>query len=176
MGPLSLGFDELVGMRLNEHAFHTWDIAVVLDEAAGLPEDAAALVVDNLSLIARFSGRPMARSAPSPSAPPTPSVTSPCASRPTAWRWVPGEPGQSPDLELPAEAFCRLVYGRLDPDHTPAFTGTPRCVDTLRGRLPRPARPTARARAGRRRADRPPGEELPRPAGVGEDGACPSPT
>ena len=23
-------------------------------------------------------------------------------------------------LSLPAEAFIRLVYGRLDPDHTPA--------------------------------------------------------
>ena len=25
-----------------------------------------------------------------------------------------------PDLELPAEAFIRLIYGRLDPDHTPS--------------------------------------------------------
>ena len=58
LGPLSLGFDEIAGMRLNEHAFHTWDIAVALDDAAVVPEDAAALVVDNLSLIARFSGRP----------------------------------------------------------------------------------------------------------------------
>ena len=58
MGPLTLGFDELVGLRLNEHAFHTWDIAVALDGSAGLPEDATALVVDNLSLIARFTGRP----------------------------------------------------------------------------------------------------------------------
>jgi len=28
-----------------------------------------------------------------------------------------------PDLELPAEAFVRLVYGRLDPDHTPRVDG-----------------------------------------------------
>ena len=57
MGPLSLGFDEFAGLRLNEHAFHSWDIAVVLDDDARLPSDAAALVVDNLALIARFSGR-----------------------------------------------------------------------------------------------------------------------
>jgi hypothetical protein len=25
-------------------------------------------------------------------------------------------------VDLPAEAFLRLVYGRLDPDHTPDFT------------------------------------------------------
>ena len=30
----------------------------------------------------------------------------------------------APDLVLPAEAFVRLVYGRLDPDHTPAVRGT----------------------------------------------------
>ena len=63
MGPLSLGFDEFVGMRLNEHAFHTWDIAAVLDEGARLPGDAAAPVVDNLGLIVRFSGRPNGRGA-----------------------------------------------------------------------------------------------------------------
>src|SRR5580704_10625136 len=50
MGPLSLGFDELVGLRLNEHTFHSWDIAVMLDGSVGLPEDATALVIDNLSL------------------------------------------------------------------------------------------------------------------------------
>src|ERR1700722_14345970 len=50
--PLSLGFDEMAGMRLNEHAFHSWDIAVALDDDAVVPEDAAALVVDNLALIA----------------------------------------------------------------------------------------------------------------------------
>ena len=32
MGPLSLGFNEFVGLRLNEHAFHTWDIEVVFDD------------------------------------------------------------------------------------------------------------------------------------------------
>ncbi len=61
MGPLSLGFNEFAGLRLNEHAFHTWDIEVVFDGSAGLPEDAAALVVDNLALIARFTGRPDGR-------------------------------------------------------------------------------------------------------------------
>ncbi len=61
MGPLSLGFNEFAGLRLNEHAFHTWDIEVVFDDAARLPQDATALVVDNLALVARFSGRPDGR-------------------------------------------------------------------------------------------------------------------
>ena len=28
--------------------------------------------------------------------------------------------GDRPDLQIPAEAFVRLVYGRLDDEHTPA--------------------------------------------------------
>jgi hypothetical protein len=48
MGPMEWGFTEFVGMRLNEHAFHTWDIEVVDDPEATLPAQVAALVVDNL--------------------------------------------------------------------------------------------------------------------------------
>ncbi len=58
MGPMTLGFNDMFGLRLNEHTFHSWDIAVMLDDNARLPDDAAALVVDNLGLIARFSGAP----------------------------------------------------------------------------------------------------------------------
>ena len=47
-----------------------------------------------------------------------------------------GEPGQQPDLELPAEAFARLVYGRLDAAHTPAFTGDAALLDSLRAVFP----------------------------------------
>jgi len=32
----------------------------------------------------------------------------------------PGAAATSPEVELPAEAFARLVYGRLDGEHTPA--------------------------------------------------------
>jgi hypothetical protein len=48
----------------------------------------------------------------------------------------PAEPGQSPDLVLPAEALSRLVYGRLDPDHTPEFTGDAAVLETLRAVFP----------------------------------------
>jgi hypothetical protein len=37
---------------------------------------------------------------------------------------------------LPAEAYCRLVYGRLDPEHTPALTGDDALLDTVRSVLP----------------------------------------
>jgi hypothetical protein len=52
---------------------------------------------------------------------------------------VAGEGGPDPDLVLPAEAFCRLVYGRLDPEHTPAFSADAGVLDTLRGSSPAPS-------------------------------------
>jgi uncharacterized protein (TIGR03083 family) len=138
MGPLSLGFNEFAGLRLNEHAFHTWDIEVVFDDGARLPEDATALVVDNLALIARFSGRAIGEAR-------TVAVRTSAPEREFALRisaegveMTPGRRGQPPDLELPAEAFCRLVYGRLDPGHTPAVVGDAALLDGLRAVFPGP--------------------------------------
>jgi uncharacterized protein (TIGR03083 family) len=138
LGPLSLGFNDMFGLRLNEHVFHTWDIAVMFDDAAGLPGDATALVVDNLSLIARFSSRPDGQDRAI-------AIRTTDPGREVALRLSadgvdlgPGESGQAPELELPAEALSRLVYGRLDPDHTPAFAGDAALLDTLRAVFPGP--------------------------------------
>jgi len=138
MGPMSLGFNDLFGLRLNEHAFHTWDIAVALDDDAVVPEDAVAVIVDNLSLIARFSGRSDGQDR-------TIAVRTTDPVRDMVLRLsnegvelTAGEPGQSPDLELPAEALSRLVYGRLDADHTPVVTGDAGLLATLRAVFPGP--------------------------------------
>jgi uncharacterized protein (TIGR03083 family) len=138
LGPMRLGFNDMFSLRLNEHVLHSWDIAVMLDDAAHLPGDATALVVDNLSLTARFSGRPDGEGR-------TIAVRTTDPGRDVALRLSaggvelgPGEHGRAPDLELPAEALCRLVYGRLDPDHTPAFTGDGELLDTLRAVFPGP--------------------------------------
>ena len=49
---------------------------------------------------------------------------------------VPAEPRGTPDLVLPAEALVRLVYGRLDPAHTPgSITGSARLA-ALRAAFP----------------------------------------
>jgi hypothetical protein len=48
----------------------------------------------------------------------------------------PGTTG--PDLVLPAEAYARLVYGRLDAEHTPAFEGDPSALELLRRVFPGP--------------------------------------
>jgi hypothetical protein len=39
------------------------------------------------------------------------------------------------DLEIPAESFVRLVYGRLDPSHTPSVVGDHH-LDELRRNFP----------------------------------------
>ena len=136
LGPMSLSFDDLVGMRLNEHAFHTWDIAAALDTGARLSDDEAALVVDNLGRIVAFSGRPDGQER-------TIAIHTTEPERDFALRFSAdgvelrtGEHGQQPDLELPAEAFARLVYGRLDAAHTPAFTGDAALLDSLRTVFP----------------------------------------
>lgn len=119
MGPMTFGFDQFVGMRLNEHALHTWDIHVATDPTATLPADAAALIVDNLDLIARFTAKP-------PEEPVDITVATTDPERPfrieadiDSVAFSPASPSTSPDLTLPAEAFVRLVYGRLDASHTP---------------------------------------------------------
>jgi hypothetical protein len=95
-------------------------------------------VIDNLSLIARFTGRPNGEER-------TIAIHTTGPRRDIALRLSTdgvavgaGEPGQQPDLELPAEAFCRLVYGRLDPDHTPPFRGDDALLNGLRAVFPGP--------------------------------------
>jgi uncharacterized protein (TIGR03083 family) len=113
----------LVQMRLGEHALHTWDVAVALDPAVVLPDDAVALVVDRLAALAAWTGRP--RTALQVRVETTGAErgflltenderAELTATEPT------GTGTDLPTLRLPAEAFVRLVYGRLDADHTPA--------------------------------------------------------
>jgi hypothetical protein len=44
-------------------------------------------------------------------------------------------PVPAPDLQIPSEAFIRLVYGRLDPAHTPPAAGEA-VLDELRVAFP----------------------------------------
>jgi uncharacterized protein (TIGR03083 family) len=127
-GPVTLDLAGGVGARLNEHALHTWDVEVVLDPNATLPGDAASCVIDNLGLIVQFVGKPTGTEHQvlvhtfDPVRELTLSLGADAVSL---------APSEAPttqnraaaNLELPAEAFVRLVYGRLDPAHTPPFRG-----------------------------------------------------
>jgi len=118
----------LARMRLGEHALHTWDIAVVLDPTATLATDAADLLVDTLDQVAARSGKPdgKERQVHVSTIEPAESVTLSASDR----------AGGLPGLRLPAETFVRLVYGRLDPAHTPSVETNGIDVHELREMFP----------------------------------------
>jgi uncharacterized protein (TIGR03083 family) len=136
MGPMELDLTTFLGMRINEHALHSWDVAVTLDPAATVPEDAAALIVDTLPMMSRFAGKPTGseRTISIRTAAPTRHVT--VTLGPDGATLAPSDPVDRPDLELSADALIRLVFGRLDPDHTPAVTGSAGDLDELRRAFP----------------------------------------
>ena len=120
----------LAAARLAEHAVHTWDIAVALDPDAVVPAEAVALLVDRLPGTVVFGGKAVEGAEPV-----TVQTTGPDRSfrltlSPAVALKPTDEPGPDP-LVLPAEALLRLVYGRLDPEHTPAGMTDPRLA-TLR--------------------------------------------
>ena len=135
MGPFDLDFDGFVGLRLNEHALHTWDVEVVLDPAAVLPDTAARMVIDNLSVIAGFAGRPVGRTETLHVRTSDPRRDFTVELGADSVTLAGSVPVADPELDLPSEAFIRLVYGRLDPEHTPgAVVGA--ALDTLRQAFP----------------------------------------
>jgi len=137
-GPVSVSFDEAFALRLNEHALHSWDIEVVFDDEARLAPDATAVVVDNLAMIARFTAKPtgVEREVRVRTSDPARHFTVRLTA--TSAELLAGDAGAQPDLELPAESFCRLVYGRLDPDHSPAVDANGEVLDLLRRVFPGP--------------------------------------
>ena len=137
MGPMDFDFTQLVGLRLNEHTLHTWDVEVAGDPSAALSPTGTALVIDNLQLITRFTGKAKADGRAMLVRTTDPARDFSLTTGPDAVALAPGD-GGAPDLRLPAEAFIRLVYGRLDPEHTPPFEGDPALLDSLRSVFPGP--------------------------------------
>lgn len=135
-GSFELDWDQFVGLRLNEHALHTWDIAVALDATATIPGDAAEFVVDNLALISGFAGKPTGADRAFTVRTSAPTRDFEIRLLPESVTLAATDLAAAPDLELPAEALIRLVYGRLDPDHTPPVVGSPSVLDELRRVFP----------------------------------------
>jgi uncharacterized protein (TIGR03083 family) len=137
MGPADLDFGAFVGMRLNEHALHTWDIEVADDAAATIPEQVAAAVVDNLELIARYTAKPTGGTRTITVATITPPRRFTIALTRESVNFATTATEPAPDLELTAEAFIRLVYGRLDPRHS-GLKDEPPVLDVVRRVFPGP--------------------------------------
>lgn len=114
-------------MRLGEHAVHTWDVVVAVDPSATVADDAAALLVDTLGMVAGRAGRPEEEGRAIAVETTSPSRHFVLQTGPDQVALTPAGADQSEageasrgHVSLPAEAFIRLVYGRLDPAHTPA--------------------------------------------------------
>ena len=125
----------LTAMRLSEHAVHTWDIAVALDPEATIPPEAVGLLVDQLPGTAS-RGKAVPGAAPLVVTTTDPARTYRITFEPDlSVQLVDGV--AAADLTLPAEAFLRLVYGRLDPAHTPSsVTGDTGRLADLRKAFP----------------------------------------
>jgi uncharacterized protein (TIGR03083 family) len=119
-GPMHLDFAGAVAARLNEHALHVWDIEVALDPTATLAPESVEVIIDNLELITKFAGKPIGSENDLHVHTSAPVRDFTLALRKDSVALEPCADAHPADVTLPAEAFIRLVYGRLDPDHTPA--------------------------------------------------------
>lgn len=133
---MDLDITGLARMRLSEHAIHSWDVAVALDPAATVAADAVGLLIDTLDQVAgrtaKTEGRQLRLCV---------STTSPerhflLETGENLTLVAAGQDDSLPQLRLPAEAFVRLVYGRLDAAHTPAVETKQVDLDELRTIFP----------------------------------------
>jgi uncharacterized protein (TIGR03083 family) len=136
LGPMTFDFVSYVRLRLNEHLLHTWDVEVALDANAVVQD--AGLLVDNLDLIARYTAKPTGSSRTITVRTTDPAGDFTVSLSPDAVTFEPSAAGGDIDFTLPAEAFARLVYGRLDPDHAPPIAGDASALDELRRVFPGP--------------------------------------
>jgi uncharacterized protein (TIGR03083 family) len=126
----------LVRMRLGEHAVHTWDVAVALDPSATVAPDAVVLLIDTVGQLAARAAKPDGkprRIRVSTSDPERHFLLE--TGEGVTLTESDGEEGL-PELRLPAEAFIRLVYGRLGPHHTPQVEADGVDLEELRQLFP----------------------------------------
>jgi uncharacterized protein (TIGR03083 family) len=126
----------LARMRLGEHAVHSWNVDVALDPAATVAAEPVNLLIDTLGPLIARAGRPAA----------SPQIVRVTTTDPDReFLLETGEPvrlteaqapSDGPRLKLPAEALLRLVYGRLDADHTPPLEAAGVSLDDLRQVFP----------------------------------------
>jgi uncharacterized protein (TIGR03083 family) len=135
MGSFVLDLATFLGMRVNEHALHTWDIDVAFDRTATLPGYAVGIVIDNLDMITGFCGKSDGNEREIAIRTTDPARTFTLKVDADRVALSPGSSSALADVELPSEAFVRLVYGRLDPAHTPAAADSPQ-LDQLRRVFP----------------------------------------
>jgi uncharacterized protein (TIGR03083 family) len=129
----------LIRLRLGEHAIHVWDVAVSVDPRASVADDAILPVMEQITQLFQFVAKPggdafrvrLRTTAPEGD------YLLDVGESVTLSDWAEaGAPAVDGEIQLPAEALLRLFYGRLDPDHTPAYTAEGIELDRLRAVFP----------------------------------------
>jgi uncharacterized protein (TIGR03083 family) len=112
-GGMIMDIAGLLRMRLSEHAVHSWDVAVAVDPAARVSQDAVELLVGGVPQMMQWMGKKAA----------DPAVIAVTATNPDgAYTLDTGGVTLTPvaptsaaaSVELTSEALLRLVYGRVD--------------------------------------------------------------
>jgi uncharacterized protein (TIGR03083 family) len=129
----------LVRLRLSEHAIHVWDVAVSADPGASVAADAILPVMEQVTQLFQFVAKPAgdAFRVRLRTTAPEGDYLLDVGESVTLSDWAgAGAPAVDGEIQLPAEALLRLFYGRLDPDHTPAYTAEGIELDRLRAVFP----------------------------------------
>jgi uncharacterized protein (TIGR03083 family) len=125
-----------VGMRLSEHAFHSWDVFSTFDPDAAVDRPSTDLLVAWASPVFRFMANGEWTGDPGviELRLSDPELTLALAVGDETSLTPGPASGAAGRLEIPAEAWLRLTYGRLKGDHVPAgITSEPTdLVDRLR--------------------------------------------
>ena len=120
IGPFRFDFDQAVRLRLGEHVFHTWDIEESFNTDATLQGVAVPLLFGNLELLMRFAAKPSGKEHTLHIRTTDPQKDLALTQTIDGVELDEAQGVKEFDLEIPAEAFLRLAYGRLDEEHTPA--------------------------------------------------------
>ena len=104
----------LLRMRLSEHAVHSWDVAVVVDPAARVSQDAVGLLVGGLPQMMQWMGKKADEPAVIAVTATSPDGAYTLDTGGVTLTPVAPEAPASASLELTSEALLRLVYGRVD--------------------------------------------------------------
>jgi MDMPI C-terminal domain len=128
----------LLTMRLAEHAVHTWDVLVMDDPAATIGPDAVEGVLGNVEGVAGWTAKPAGLILEAEVITTEPARALRLSVGDVVTLSPAGAEGRAAaEVRMPAESVIRLVYGRLDPDHTPKTVSTVGVeLDTLRVLFP----------------------------------------